>query len=153
MALNKYSIYDIRHRVRKLKCCFVDKVSALIDKQKYGKPCKEEKCSVQLLGAYIEILECTIPEVCDCSAEWEEDGSTIWAQPQTVTNPNCYTTGTVVKVIPRLGAGPDEFLYFNLIKSASSPRQYGDCNHTEDIKNKFNFDSSCAHVNTRFQFL
>ena len=36
-TLGKYTVYDLKHRLIKLKCCFADKTAKLVDKQKYGK--------------------------------------------------------------------------------------------------------------------
>ena len=97
--------YDITYRLNKLKCCFATKAADLVDKQRYGKECKDELCNLKLLGAYIEIVECYSALPCNCQSEWELDGSIIWNT--TITIPY----GTVVKVLPRSTSVPGEFLY------------------------------------------
>ena len=107
-SLGKYTVYDLKHRLNKLKCCFAEKTAELVKKQKYGKPCKDEKCNVQILGAYVEMLECLVSEGCDCSAEWITDGSLVWNQT------TVYTKDQVIKVYPREASvgSTSEFLYF-----------------------------------------
>tara|TARA_R110000744_G_scaffold260846_1_gene375746 strand:+ start:9680 stop:10441 length:762 start_codon:yes stop_codon:yes gene_type:complete len=113
--LGKYTIYDIKYRLNKLKCCFAEKTAKLVDKQKYGKPCADEKCNVQLMGAYIEMLECLVSEGCDCSAEWVSDGSIIY---DSTAN---YVKDQVIKVYPRAAAvGTDEFLYMRWLSTIGS---------------------------------
>ena len=97
--------YDITYRLNKLKCCFATKAADLVDKQMYGKECKDELCNLKLLGAYIEIVECYSALPCNCQNEWELDGSIIWNTATTIPY------GTVVKVLPRGTAVPGEFLY------------------------------------------
>tara|TARA_R110002051_G_scaffold205008_3_gene271009 strand:- start:879 stop:1643 length:765 start_codon:yes stop_codon:yes gene_type:complete len=107
MALDKYSLWDLKHRLNKLKCCFATKMANIVDKQKYGKPCADEKCNAQLLGAYIEMLECLISEGCDCHDEWIAGDSKIWAVGEV------YEKDDIVKVYPRqIAIDTDEFLYF-----------------------------------------
>tara|TARA_R110002020_G_scaffold233207_2_gene444976 strand:- start:48441 stop:49145 length:705 start_codon:yes stop_codon:yes gene_type:complete len=119
MAGKKLNIYDLRYRLNKLKCCFAKKTAALVDKQKYGKPCEEEKCNVQLLGAYIEMVECIQPVGCtDCTQDWIDGGSLIWDE-NTV-----YTKDQIVKVWPRgFSSGSDFVLmrWVNQLPSSSFP--------------------------------
>lgn len=98
--------YDITYRLNKLKCCFATKAAELVDKQRFGKECKDELCNLKLLGAYIEIIECYHPLPCNCYDEWVSDGSVIWTE-----NYGTIPYGKVVKVIPRANANPGEYLY------------------------------------------
>ena len=113
MAVKKLNIFDLRYRLNKLKCCFAKKTEALVMKQKFGKPCEDEKCNVQLLGAYIEMIECMQPDLCNCAQEWVEDGSLIWDET------SVYTKDQVVKVYPRAAAvgSTTEFLYFRWVNA------------------------------------
>tara|TARA_R110000787_G_scaffold251055_2_gene356575 strand:+ start:1513 stop:2178 length:666 start_codon:yes stop_codon:yes gene_type:complete len=96
---------DLKYRLNKLRCCFATKASELVDKQMYGKVCKDEMCNLKLLGAYIEMIECYAPEPCDCYDEWVLDGELYWDR--TIA----YTTGQVVKLFPRGSANIGEYLY------------------------------------------
>ena len=96
--------YDITYRLNKLKCCFATKAAELVDKQMYGKECKDELCNLKLLGAYIEIVECYSALPCNCHDEWELDGSLMWTNLMTIPY------GTVVKVYPRQSSLPGEYL-------------------------------------------
>tara|TARA_Y100001968_G_C19383618_1_gene731619 strand:+ start:520 stop:1227 length:708 start_codon:yes stop_codon:yes gene_type:complete len=106
MADKKLNIYDLRHRLNKLKCCFSEKAADYAMKQKFGKVCKEEKCNLQLLGAYIEMIECMHPVGCNCYTEWVQGGSLIWDENTS------YIKDQIVKVYPRASAvgSPSEFL-------------------------------------------
>ena len=97
--------YDLTYRLNKLKCCFATKAAELVDKQRFGKECKDELCNLKLLGAYIEIIECYSPLPCNCKGEWELDGKLLWTP--TLVSPY----GTVVKAIMRPNANPGEFLF------------------------------------------
>ena len=44
---------DLKYRLNKLRCCFATKASELVDKQMYGKVCKDEMCNLKLLGIFI----------------------------------------------------------------------------------------------------
>lgn len=97
--------YDITYRLNKLKCCFATKAAELVDKQRFGKECKDELCNLKILGAYIEIVECYSPLPCNCYEEWVSDGSLYWTNTMTIPY------GTVVKVFPRQTSLPGEYLY------------------------------------------
>tara|TARA_R110000765_G_scaffold183922_3_gene289748 strand:- start:361 stop:1026 length:666 start_codon:yes stop_codon:yes gene_type:complete len=105
MALDQITHEDLIYRLNKLKCCFATRAAELVDKQRFGKECKDELCNLKLLGAYIEIIECYSPLPCNCHLEWETDGSNYW---NTTTT---YNYGDVVKVIPRALCSSGEYLY------------------------------------------
>ena len=133
MALDKYTVYDLKYRLNKLKCCFAEKTAKLVDRQRYGKPCVDEKCNVQILGAYIEMLECLISEGCDCSAEWK---STIvaGADSELIWDKNVdYVKDQIVKVYPRaLAVDTDEFLYMRWLGQLSTQSvQPAACNNLQ----------------------
>jgi hypothetical protein len=104
----EYTKYDLLHRLGNLKCCFVDKAYQWAINNSYGKPSKKEECEMKSLGAQIEIIECMVPENCNCYAEWIEDGSIIWA-PDTSYDPQ-----EVIKVdnLRIANSNEDEYLYF-----------------------------------------
>lgn len=115
-TLGKYTVYDIKHRLNKLKCCFAEKTAKLVDKQKYGKPCVDEKCNVQLLGAYIEMLECLVSDGCNCGDEWVASGSLVYHTDIPVGG---FSFNQVVKIYPRYAAiDTDEFLYIRWMNSS-----------------------------------
>ena len=105
MALDIITHEDLIYRLNKLKCCFATHAAELVDKQRFGKECKDELCNLKLLGAYIEMIECYSPLPCNCKEEWISDGSKYWDITTT------YTYGDVVKVIPRALANPGEYIY------------------------------------------
>jgi hypothetical protein len=133
-TLGKYTVYDIKHRLNKLKCCFAEKTAKLVDKQKYGKPCENEKCNVQLLGAYIEMLECLVSDGCDCENEWVASGSLVY---HTDIPTSGFTFDQVVKVYPRYAAiGTDEFLYMRWMDASNPSLQNGlviDCDTCQEV--------------------
>ena len=106
MALDQITEEDLKYRFNKLKCCFATRAAELVDKQRAGKVCKDELCNLKLLGAYVEMIECYAVLPCECTTEWELDGSVYWNAATT------WNYGDVVKVIPRPNAAPGEFLYF-----------------------------------------
>ena len=106
MALDQITEEDLKYRFNKLKCCFATRAAELVDKQRAGKVCKDELCNLKLLGAYVEIIECYAVLPCECTTEWELDGSVYWNAATT------WNYGDVVKVITRPNAAPGEFLYF-----------------------------------------
>lgn len=115
MALGKLTPSDIKYRLNKLKCCFASKAAELAEKQQYGKPCDDEFCNLEILGAYIEIIECYEAEPCVCTQEWENEGSKVWTQGIS------YAKSDVVKVIPRAGvSSPDEYLFFKWLNLVST---------------------------------
>ncbi|QDP52765.1 MAG: hypothetical protein Unbinned838contig1000_16 [Prokaryotic dsDNA virus sp.] len=114
--------YDITYRLNKLKCCFATKAAELVDKQRFGKECKDELCNLKLLGAYIEIIECYSPLPCNCKGEWELDGSIVWTQ--------SYGTipyGKVVKAYMKPNANPGEYLYLRWQGVAPLVQPAGTC--------------------------
>lgn len=113
--------YDITYRLNKLKCCFATKAAELVDKQRFGKECKDELCNLKLLGAYIEIIECYSPLPCNCEGEWELDGKLIWTQALTIPY------GTVVKAYMRPNANPGEYLYLRWQGVATLVPPAGSC--------------------------
>ena len=106
MALDQITEEDLKYRFNKLKCCFATRAAELVDKQRAGKVCKDELCNLKLLGAYVEMIECYAVLPCECTEEWELDGSVYWNSTTT------WNYGDVIKVIPRSNAVPGEFLYF-----------------------------------------
>lgn len=112
MALGKLTPSDVKYRLNKLKCCFATQAAEYAHKQMYGKECKDELCNLEILGAYIEIIECYEATPCDCVDEWVSDGSLEWTQGTS------YSKGQVVKVIPRSGANTGEFLLFKWLNLA-----------------------------------
>ena len=133
-TLGKYTVYDLKHRLNKLKCCFAEKTAKLVDKQKYGKPCEDEKCNVQLLGAYIEMLECLVSEGCNCEDDWIAGGSLVY---HTDIPSSGFTFDQVVKVYPRYAAiGTDEFLYIRWMNSSLPSLENGlviDCDTCQEV--------------------
>jgi len=121
MALDQITPEDLRYRLNKLKCCFAEKAAELVDKQRFGKECKDELCNLKLLGAYIEIIECYDVPPCNCYTEWVTDGSLYWTP--TLTIPY----GTVVKFIPRQNALPGEYLYLRWQGTTSLVPPIGVC--------------------------
>lgn len=113
--------YDLTYRLNKLKCCFATKAAELVDKQRFGKECKDELCNLKLLGAYIEIVECYSPLPCNCRGEWELDGKLLW----TPTLVSSY--GTVVKAIMRPNANAGEFLFLRWQGAATLSPPFGLC--------------------------
>jgi len=119
MALQPITLEDLIYRLNKLKCCFATKAAEIVDKQQFGKECKDEMCNLKLLGAYIEMIECYAPIPCDCYDEWVSDGELYW------DNTTSYTTGQVVKVFPRGTANPGEYLYIRWQGSTPVPAGAG----------------------------
>tara|TARA_R110002020_G_scaffold235_9_gene1305 strand:+ start:3000 stop:3659 length:660 start_codon:yes stop_codon:yes gene_type:complete len=114
MAFTPITHEDLIYRLNKLKCCFATRAAELVDKQRFGKECKDELCNLKLLGAYIEMIECYAPLPCDCYDEWVLDGELYW------DNTTSYTTGQVVKVFPRGTANAGEYLYIRWQGAAPS---------------------------------
>tara|TARA_R110002020_G_scaffold292835_2_gene508269 strand:- start:54467 stop:55129 length:663 start_codon:yes stop_codon:yes gene_type:complete len=114
MALKPITHEDLKYRLNKLKCCFANKASDIVDKQRFGKVCADEMCNLKLLGAYIEMIECYAPLPCDCSDEWVADGSLYF------DHTTAYTTGQVVKFFPRISPNPGEYLYIRWQGSSPS---------------------------------
>ena len=146
-TLGKYTVYDLKHRLNKLKCCFAEKTAKLVDKQKYGKTCDDEKCNVQLLGAYIEMLECLVSEGCNCEDDWVKGGSLVYHEDLPVVG---FTSDQVVKVYPREAAiGTDEFLYMRWMYATAPSNQVGimECNTCQDVYGDIVADLSCYDFN------
>jgi hypothetical protein len=105
MALDLITHEDLIYRLNKLKCCFATSAAELVDKQRFGKECKDQLCNLKLLGAYIEMIECYSPLPCNCHEEWVADGSKNWSPTTT------YNYGDVIRFIPRATANGGEYLY------------------------------------------